>query len=199
MVKCSVDDKLSVSVMMHVDRLKHHQYLIDKLGEDTFFSIDDGSMGIWKNCRTAWGYALTEDAKKFHCVIQDDAIIGKDFYEEANKVLNEDALYIFYVGRPKVAKKIARIKAKGKPVLMPYDRILNEVAICMPSKWVGDMINYCDSKRASTDRYINKWAQERGHKIYYVLPSLVDHRDEESLHDLNNGNYARVANWFIGE
>jgi hypothetical protein len=36
-------------------------------------------------------------------------------------------------------------------------------------------------------------------RVFFPLPSLIDHRAEPSLHGLNKGGYKPVATWFIGE
>src|SRR5690606_1475387 len=88
--------KLSVSVMAHPKRAQYFDYLKQKLG-DVPFLIDHNSEGIWFNAKRAW-LAFDPEAE-YHAVIQDDMIIGKNFYENAEKYLTEDCVYNFYMGK----------------------------------------------------------------------------------------------------
>jgi hypothetical protein len=77
-------------------------------------------------------------------------------------------------------------------------KLYNEVALCMKTELVEDMIQFCDERGARDDRKIEVWAKTRKLLFYYCLPSLVDHKPVESIYrqskDLKDER--RQAVWF---
>ena len=181
--------------MAHHSRQNYFAYLKQNLGEVPF-SVDDGSLGIWKNCRQAW--SLHDIDSEFSLVVQDDAILCRDFLKKAEEVLQEDAVYCLYVGRLRYYKYVKEAKEKGYKSFFTH-HIANEVAIAIRTERIADMLDYCDKAGATSDREIHNWAKKRGLKVIYPMPSLVDHRDDGTLHNLDHGNYRRVATWFADD
>jgi hypothetical protein len=176
------DKKLSVSIMAFHTREPFFEYLKSRLGEDIPFSVDDGSMGIWNNCKASW---LLHDPKaEYHIVIQDDAIICDNFIDRASEIIKRkekdgDFIFSFYAGQMMGAKITAARNRKKDCVISGM--IFNEVALCMKTKHISDMIKWCDERRAETDQDIWRWAHLRRVKILYPLPSLIDHRSGDSI------------------
>jgi hypothetical protein len=169
--------KLSVAVMAHPSREKFFSYLKENLG-DIPFSIDYENKGPWENAKKAW--AMFDPNAEYHTVIQDDAIICKDFYNKAEKVLKYPNLaYSFYYGYRGNTKRVFEKGLKDGGILK--NGLSWGVAICLPTKLIPEMIEWCDkSLRIKNDdtriSYFLKW---KGIKVYYPIPSLVDHRTGE--------------------
>ncbi len=164
----------SISIMAYHTRDKYVSYLKGELG-DVPVAMDYGEKGIWQNCKDAW---RLHDNKKWHCVLQDDSIIGKDFHRRAEKILDsEDCIVSLYAGE-KLGAKIGEVW-EG---VFVSDRIFNENALCMQTKHIEPMIEFCDSRNAKNDKLINKYAKMKGLKIHYPIPSLIDHREIESIY-----------------
>jgi len=181
--------------MAHVSRRQYFDYLRERLG-NVPFSIDDGSLGIWENCKRAW--RLHDKNSEFSLVVQDDAIICENFLKKAEKILKEDAVYSFYLGRPRYYESVKFVKENGLKEIVTR-HIGNEVALAMRTERIANMIDFCDRHGADRDTWINNWAKARGLKIIYPMPSLIDHRDEATLHNGNKGKYRRVATWFADD
>lgn len=166
-------NKLSVSIMAHKKRKHFVLYLKEKLGDVPV--IWDRKNNLWDTCRRAW-LAYDKDAE-FHCVIQDDALVTNDFYFKAKDCLLEECVMSFYLSRL-VSNKVELAIKKGDS-FVESTMIFNEVAICIPTKYIKEMVKYCDDRDAQNDQFITKWAKEKRLRILYPIPSLVSHRSEE--------------------
>jgi len=189
--------KISIVIMAHSSRAKYFPYLKLKLG-DIPFSIDraEKEIGIWQNCRRAWlMHDMTSD---YAITIQDDAIIGNDFIKRAEKIMTKDMVYNFYLGRPRFKKIVNEARKRGKEYIIKKN-IHHEIALGFPTKRVKEMVEFCDRFNPTHDRYINRYVNEKALKVYFPMPSLIDHRAGKSLHKLNKGHYIAKATWFIGE
>lgn len=177
--------KVSVVIMACRQREKYFEYLKEKLG-DIPFSIDevkgqDGHVGVWENCKRAW--RMRRDSE-WTLILQDDSIICEHFYERVEKVLEEigerDYIISFYAG-DRLKKKIEFAQKKKLDYVL-YNSIMNENALCMRTKHIEEMIRYCDTRDATTDRFIQTFARRKGLLIYYTIPSLIDHRSDKSIY-----------------
>lgn len=163
--------------MAHPKRKKYIPYLQKMLGEDTKI-VFDRKNNIWDTCRRAW---LAHDMdSEYAVVIQDDAIICKQFRKRAEAVLNDDAVYCLYAGRH-LRLRIESALRKNETFVRSA-RILNEVAICIRTEHIPEMVKFCDEMHSQTDQNITKWATKKRLPILYPIPSLVDHREGESLY-----------------
>jgi len=190
--------KLSISVMAHPSREKFIPYLKEKLG-DIPVSMDNG-IGIWENCKNAW--RLHDKTADYHVVIQDDAIIGKDFYNKAIKEISEHPgkAFSFYFGNRKTLEESAKRAEQNNGIEMGW--ISWGVAICLPIKIIPDMIQYCDKLplrlKKHDDTMIANFLRYKKITTWYPIPSLVDHRLEKSLVETDKSK-GRKAYKFIGE
>lgn len=200
--------RFSVSVMAHDEREEFFPYLRDRLGDVPFF-IDTGrpgdpkNLGVWGNCRRSW---LAYDPKaEWHFVIQDDSILCRDFHERIENLLarlgDQDFVISLYAGARYQNKAAAAIRLK-RPYIIG-NTILNENALGMRTKHIRDMVEYCDSRGAETDRYIQSFARRRSLLIYAPIPSPVDHRIIPSLYrklyDRAYPDSPRSAVWFADD
>lgn len=169
--------KLSITIMAHPRRKEFIPYLLDILGKDTPIAWDEKN-NLWDTCRRAW--LATDFTSDWTLVIQDDAILTSNFKEKVEKFLeNGDNLYCFY-GGDILGERIEKAKAKGENLVFT-DMILNEVAICIKTEYVKEMVKFCDDRDADNDHLISVWARRKGLKIANSIPSLVNHRDTESI------------------
>lgn len=191
--------KISYAVMMHPTREKYKDYLLSKLGDIPI--IMDRGKGVWDTARRAWlSYDKNAD---YHLVVQDDAIVGKDFKERLEKEIRRhpNCAINLYFGNRKRLYKIAEKELKNGGVRM--DWLSWAVAVCLPRKIIEGMVGYCDNMKIlenHDDTRISHYLLKIGMGVWYPLPSLVDHRwQEPSLIESNEGVRKRHAIYFIGE
>lgn len=173
--------KLAIVIMAHKERAEFIPYLKEKLGDVPV--VWDNKNDLWDTCRRAWCVARAL-GYEYSLVIQDDALITWNFREKAESLLSEDRIFSFYLSR--LLEQRVLMAEEHKQNMVVSEMIFNEVAICMPTKYVSEMVAYCDEHEATTDQEIGRWARRAGKKIYYPIPSLVSHRAQaESIYRRN--------------
>lgn len=191
---------LSIVIMAHPKRAHLIPALHKALGKKVPVVFDEKE-NIWDTCRRSW---LAHDMRAdYGIVIQDDAVICKDFYKRASAVLeaqDKDYVTAFYVGG--MGKlSVRNCLARGKDHFLGGS-IFNEVALCMPTRHIKDMVATCDGWEATNDHFIQRWAKLRRLRIWYPVPSLIDHLPDEpslyrEMHGKDQADYPRIATAFI--
>ncbi len=167
--------KLSIVIMAHPERKQWAEDLGKKLGAKVVY---DRISNVWDTCRRSW-LAIDPEAE-YGLVLQDDAIICKDFLERAEALLQGDYLYSLFAGYL-LTSRIRRAEQRGEDFVESWS-VFNEIALCMRTEHIRSMIKHCDDRDVDTDQEIGRWARLKRLKVRYPLPSLVDHRDSESIY-----------------
>ncbi len=173
--------------MAHPSRQEHFSYLLEKLG-NVPFSIDYQSIGEWDNAKKAW--MMHDPEAEWHVVIQDDAIVCENFRERAIEVIEkakevlgtEDYVCNFYYGHRKSAEKVSAEALKKGYWTNGYPKW--GVAICMKTKFIKEMIEFgekIDNVGTKDDARIGAFIGSKGLKVYFPMPSIIDHRHGKSL------------------
>lgn len=163
--------------MAHPDRAHFIPYLQERLGGDIPVVYDE-KQNIWDTCRRAW---LTIDrSAEYGLVIQDDAIVCNGFERKAKRRLKEDAIYSFYAG-DLLRTRITRAVRQGENEVRT-NHIYHEIALAMKTKRIEEMVRFCDEREAQDDHEIDRYARREGLEIIHTIPSLIDHRDDESIY-----------------
>lgn len=179
--------KLSVAVMAHPRRAHYFSHLEEHLPGASWF-IDENSDGPWPNAQRAW--RSYDPGAAFHVVIQDDALVCRDFRARAEAVLTKPTrAYSFYYGqnsaRAHTAARLARSARTGTS-----RRLYWGVAIALPVHLIDPMLEWTETRRVKMDReWGNRRADSRvgryllkfGILVDYPLPCLIDHRNGSSL------------------
>jgi len=188
--------KLSISVMAHPSREKYFGYLKEKLNNPKF-SIDTESKGLLWNCVNSWKmHDLDSD---YHLVVQDDAIICKDFVNKASEMIEKNGryLYSFYHANRESWNDAVNDALKGSGYLIKK-HVHSGLAIAIPRDLIPSMLDFFEKqKEPADDVRIGMWAKSIGLLNFIPIPSLIDHRDEKSLHNNNKGGLYRKAHKFI--
>lgn len=182
--------------MAHSSRERYFEHLKEKLGDVPFFIDKAGEeIGVWENCKRAW---LAYDPKAdYHVVIQDDAIVCNNFKERAEAFIEKfhaerrSFNFFFAKNTGNVRNRVENTTADQGYIRRP--RNAWGVAICIPTKNIPAMIEYCEKyvKIPQDDVRIGKYLFFARHDIIYPIPSIVDHRDEDTLVGaLNRGRHA---------
>jgi hypothetical protein len=187
--------KLSVSVMASPAREEYFPFLRRMLGNDTPFSIDHKSLGVWPNCANSW--SLYDPTADWHAVVQDDGIPCEHFKERALEAIERSggthALSFYYGKRGNLTEQSKKGLERGFIIDVAPKW---GVAICLKTAWIDEMLEYTNKMSHRQDDYrIGMWLKHKGIKTYFPMPSLVDHRRGPSL--IGDPGSDRVAYSFI--
>lgn len=201
--------RLSVAVMGHPRRQAWIEELVDRLGGDVPVALDPYGPSKrpaqrWANGRRAW--EMADPGADFHMVIQDDALVCDDLIvglEKALDQLPDGGLMSPYTGRGRpnqgsVKRAVSEADRFGYSWLATWS--LNwGVAIVVPTATIGDMLTWCSQPArvaANYDQRIGIYYRDiLGWRTWYTNPSLVEHRDSDSLIGHGRGG-DRVAHRF---
>lgn len=168
--------------MAYHTRSHYIPYLQKKLGGNIPVAMDNGEKGLWKNCKDAW--LMYDPTADWHLVLQDDSIVCDDFIKRSKELLNQvgyqNYIISFYAG-VRMKSHLDKAISNGHNKVAHF-KITNENALCMRTKYIQRMVNYCDNRNAKTDKYIQSWARRNGIRILYPIPSLIDHRSDTSIY-----------------
>ncbi len=202
--------KLSTVIMAHPARKVEAEELREALDRDVPVQYDPVAepsrdpMQRWRNGRAA--FEQIDPSSDWAMIIQDDAVVCKDLIaglESALDALGPDGIVSPYTGRGRpdqanVRRAFKCAKDKGHS-WMCTKSLCWGVAIVVPTHTIPDMLKWCSHSSKSKQAYdfrigvyyrdVMKW------RTWYTMPSLVDHRDEDSLVG-NDGGPPRIAHEF---
>jgi len=177
--------KISVAVMAHPSRAEEAERLYRKLFRQNFYEVglvfDDGN-GEWETGKRS---LLCHTDSDWHIVIQDDAIISDNFYDNAlQAIVNvpEPTLLSFYTGtvrpyRSKVSRAVNKARAEQASYLS-FNTLCWGVAFAIPTKDIETILDFVSSSRLLYDARIGSYYQKTWQNVYYTNPSIVDHNWE---------------------
>jgi hypothetical protein len=195
--------RLSVKIMAHKKRAHHIPGLLERLGLTEADVIWDRRSDRWDTGRRAW--EAIDQTADWGMVVQDDALVTRDLIaglERAAAFLPERCLVSPYTGtRRPVASRVERAVQAAKAANASWIRMpsLNwGVAIMAPTDIIDKMLPWCDKQTyPNYDRRIGRYAIDVLRlPTYCTWPTLVDHRDDDSLVGHGRG---RKAHQFLGE
>jgi len=185
--------KLSVSVQAHPDRAELVKALTSSLDGEAPVAWDEegppngNADRGWRTARAAW--QLHDPDADWHLVLQDDAVPCADLLAGLSEALAHvpaDAVVSAYLGRGggngyRWTPIVTGAEIAGASWVRS-SKLSWGVAIILPAKLIGEMIEYCDRRHGVTDDMrIAGWAEKRRAEVWYPWPSLVDHRPVPSL------------------
>lgn len=146
-----------------------------------------------------------DPACSHHLVVQDDAVVCRDLVagvEESLGHVPDGAPMALYVGRVKpfrrhIEQTTERAGDSASWLVMPG--IYWGVGIVVPTVDLPELCAWyqTDGERIENyDRRVSTWFQTQGRECFYTWPSLVDHRDDNSL--VPGHGAGRRAHRFIG-
>lgn len=214
--------RLSAAIMGHPVRRRYVNQLRAQLDRDVPVIYDENPIPSadpkqrWRVARRAWE-AHDPDAD-WHLVLQDDAAITHDLLAGLEKALdqmprdtrgNPAGLVSAYsgTGRPDqqaVARALARAEEHDH-TWYPLRSLYWGVAVIAPVWTIPKMLDWCSRETywssqsvSNLDYRIGRYYRDMRHwRTWYLIPSLVEHRDLKSLVGHDYGP-PRVAHNFPG-
>jgi hypothetical protein len=188
--------KLSASIMAHPARSGEVDQLRRDLGLShgvTPVAWDDegppsGSANrVWRTARKGW--MLADPTADWHVLIQDDALVCRDFLaglERALAYVPPDVVVSAYLGTGRTVpirwEALARAADSAGASWVRTQRLMWGVCVVLPVHLIPEMIERAD-RRAGVpdDMRVAGWAEKTGREVWYAWPSLADHRRVPSL------------------
>lgn len=118
----------------------------------------------------------------WHIVIQDDAILTPDFYENIEGAINNvptKALISLYVGKTRPFPQRIRVAVNKvtDETWLRYMLLLWGVGIVIPTSHIQPLLEFVEDRAEPYDTRIGIFYQRNRLPVYYTMPSLVDHND----------------------
>lgn len=160
----------------------------------------------WRNGAKAWD--MVDRSADYGMVIQDDILVTQDLIagvELALDVLGPEGLVSAYTGtgRPEqavVQRAIHHATHHGSPWAQMRSLCWGP-AIIAPTSHIDPMLQWCSQRKHANKNYDYKiglyFRDVVGWKTFYLIPSLVEHKDLPSLVGHDTGP-KRVAHRFHG-
>lgn len=176
--------KISIAVMAHPKRKAQAQALIAELKS---YSFSDVALVMdTKNIEWHTGKrALKRGVGKadWHVVIQDDAILTPNFYENIEGAINAvpvKTLFSLYTGtsRP-LERRVTEAVAKARDgEWLQSHQLYWGVGIAIPSDQIAPMLEFVEPIGLQYDNKVGEFYCQNGMPVYYCIPSLVNHDDD---------------------
>lgn len=190
--------KVSVAVMAHPKRKEYVEQLLADLDRPAEVVWDE-KQDIWDTGRRS--LLAYDPTATHHLVIQDDAVVCRDLVaglEKALRTVPPDVPLGLYLGHHPphsyMVSQLAVSAGHASWIVMPA--INWGVAVVIPTKLIPDLVAHGDTLSIpSYDQRIGNWCRKRRIKAWYPWPSLVEHRDIQSLIGRKPGRRARK---FVG-
>lgn len=188
--------RLSAAIMAHPTRKEQVEDLQGQLDRDTPVAWDPNPEPSpdptqrWATGRAAW--ELHDPTADWHLVIQDDALACPDLLaglEQALTELGPDGIVSAYTGtgRPdqRNVKRAIKYAQQHDHAWLPTWSLNWGVAIAAPTATIPAMLEWCshpNRAHLNYDMRIGQYYRDiQGWRTWYTHPSLVDHRDGDSL------------------
>jgi hypothetical protein len=179
---------VKIGVVGDVRREPMASDLYEEVGAD-FLSVDHGGLGCSGNHLTVWRWHA-DNPDGWSVTLEDDAVPVEGFREQLEGALAVApapivSLYLGrgYIGDSRISESVRRAEQMGANWLLGGHRVLHAVGLAVRSELVPELLlNVQNSPgRIAIDYALSQWARRNSHDVAYTVPSLVDHRDSESL------------------
>lgn len=176
--------KISLAIMAHPSRWKQAHKLIIEVSQYPFAApqiIYDEINEEWHTGKRALEYGIGK--AEWHVVIQDDAILTPNFYENieaAITALDQKTLISLYTGtaRPIPGRVKAAVDAAPDGSFLRFQQLMWGVGIVLPTSHIQPMLEFVEDIELQYDNKIGEFYCRQGLPVYYTVPSLVDHDDD---------------------
>lgn len=174
---------ISIAIMAHPARKQQAELLFNQVRRYPFM----GAQIVYDEDQVEWHTgkrALLAGVEHgdWHVVIQDDAILTPDFYENiknAISALGQKTLISLYTGtaRP-MRKRVKDAVEKAKDgEWLTNKQLLWGVGIVIPTSQIEPMLEFVEDIDLQYDNKIGEFYCRNSLPVYYTVPSLVDHND----------------------
>lgn len=199
--------KISVAVMAHPKRRAYAFSLAAILSEMPFTKVEvifDKSNNEWATGVRAINERDLE--ADWHIVIQDDARITENFYNNVHKalsILKRKTCVSFYFGKtspfPQQSEKAYKKAREIGASWIQTQTLFWGVCIALPCEHIPNLVTFCAGLDRPYDNRIGKYFYENKMPVLNLMPSIADHFPLESLIPKHGEKGQRCAYWFAPE
>lgn len=141
---------------------------------------------IWRTRRAA---LLTHTDAPFHCIVQDDAILARDFVRRVSSLVDhgDRYLYMLFYRNKRGWDQAIRLAHEAERTnrgyfTIPYTCMLGP-GVVIPTARIPDLIAFGDQceARLGDDPRMKLWMRQNDLEFFVPIPSLVNHRAGESF------------------
>lgn len=181
--------QISVTVMAVPKRKLQAEYLASILRlypfsdvSVTYDPVADGTHeSEWNNGANSLRAGLGKG--DWHVVIQDDAILTPNFYENIEGAITHapsKSLISLYTGktRPFPVRVQEAVNKVVDETFLQYILLMWGVGIVIPTSHIEPMLDFVADRTEPYDTRIGIFYQRNRLPVYYTVPSLVDHDDD---------------------
>jgi hypothetical protein len=177
--------KISVTIMAHPTRRAAAEKLLVQLAGTGFvmgYITWDQKNNEWDTGSRALARGIELNAD-YHVVLQDDAILAPNFYQNVAAALSavpKRSLVSLYTGtgRPLPDRVSTAVERAPNGSWLQFQTLLWGVGIAVPTGHLIDLLEFVADSTHVYDTRIG-WAYMRqALPVYYTNPSLVDHDDD---------------------
>lgn len=176
---------ISATVMAHPKRKDAAKAVALELKRYPFISVSiifDTINVEWHTGRRALADGIGKG--DWHVVIQDDAILSPDLYENLERAitaLGEQTLISLYTGtsRPLGRRVKAAVDKAADGEWLQHHQLFWGVGIAIPTSHIAPMLEFVEDIELQYDNKIGEFYCRNGLPVYYCIPSLVDHDDAQ--------------------
>lgn len=177
--------KISITIMAHPKRRKQANALLVKLSQYPFIQCYitwDRKNSEWDTGERALRTGIKAGAD-WHVVLQDDAVLCDNFYDNLVGALNTvplKSLISLYTGtaRPMPDRVTNAVKRAGNCSWLVFNTLLWGVGIVIPTQHLADLLESIADRQEVYDTRIGVGYQQQRLPVYYTNPSLVDHDND---------------------
>lgn len=176
--------KISIAIMGHTSRDANIQQLLVQVVHMPFCDVSvtlDTENIEWHTGKRALQAGIGKG--NWHVVIQDDAILTPNFYENIEgiiKALDQKTLVSLYTGtsRPLGKRVKAAVNKANDGDMLRHHQLFWGVGILVPTDHIAPMLDFVEDIELQYDNKIGEFYCQNGLPVYYCIPSLVDHDDD---------------------
>lgn len=176
--------QISITIMGHPRRDANIQKLLIQLVHMPFSDVSvtlDTENSEWHTGRRALLAGVGKG--EYHVVIQDDAILTPNFYENVEQMicsLKTKTLVSLYTGtsRPLASRVTAAVNKTPDGGFLRHHTLFWGVGIAIPTSHIEPMLEFVEDIALQYDNKIGEFYCRNGLPVYYCIPSLVDHDDD---------------------
>jgi hypothetical protein len=142
---------------------------------------------VWRTARGGW--SLADPDADWHALIQDDALVCPDFLAGLERALEHvplDAVVSPYLGTGRTVpirwEALARAADSAGASWVRTQKLMWGVCVVLPTALIPEMLARADRRTGiADDMRVAGWAEKTDREVWYLWPSLVDHRKVPSL------------------